>query len=170
MAIKIPIQLPYGAVYFRKSNPPREDWERDYAQASRDGYNIFRHWFMWGTIETSPGVYDWEDYDRQMELGEKYNIKAIIAEVTTCVPEWVFTQFPETLCENTQGEKAKSEMSVSCAVGGFYEGICLDTPVGLSLIHIYSPSQAELSGKHPFLDMERSNPAFSMRLIQPGQR
>ena len=113
MAIKIPIQLPYGAVYFRKSNPPREDWERDYAQASRDGYNIFRHWFMWGTIETSPGVYDWEDYDRQMELGEKYNIKAIIAEVTTCVPEWVFTQFPETLCENTQGEKAKSEMSVN---------------------------------------------------------
>ncbi len=28
-----------------------------------------------------------------------------------------------------------------------------------------SPSQAELSGAHPFLDMERSNPAFSMRLI-----
>lgn len=24
--------------------------------------------------------------------------------------------------------------------------------------------------EHPFLDMERSNPAFSMRLIQPGQR
>ena len=37
MAIKIPIQLPYGAVYFRKSNPPREDWERDYArQAGMD--------------------------------------------------------------------------------------------------------------------------------------
>ena len=52
---KIPMQLPYGAVYFRKSNPPEEDWERDYKQAAEDGYNIFRHWFMWGSIEVAPG-------------------------------------------------------------------------------------------------------------------
>jgi hypothetical protein len=24
----IPMQFPYGAVYFRKSNPPKEDWAR----------------------------------------------------------------------------------------------------------------------------------------------
>ena len=34
---------PYGAVYFRKSNPPREDWERDYRTAAEDGLNLFRH-------------------------------------------------------------------------------------------------------------------------------
>ena len=61
---KLPMQVPYGAVYFRKSNPPRKDWERDYGQAARDGMNIFRHWFMWGSIETAPGRFDWEDYDR----------------------------------------------------------------------------------------------------------
>ncbi len=32
-------QIPYGAVYFRKSNPPREDWEQDYKTASEDGIN-----------------------------------------------------------------------------------------------------------------------------------
>ena len=26
--------FPYGAVYFRKSNPPEEDWARDYATAT----------------------------------------------------------------------------------------------------------------------------------------
>jgi beta-galactosidase len=36
----------YGAVYFRKSNPPREDWERDYRTAAEDGLNLFRHWFL----------------------------------------------------------------------------------------------------------------------------
>lgn len=41
-------QLPYGAVYFRKSNPLKADWERDYRTAGEDGMNIFRHWFMWG--------------------------------------------------------------------------------------------------------------------------
>ena len=27
----------YGVVYFRKSNPPREDWERDYRTAGMKG-------------------------------------------------------------------------------------------------------------------------------------
>ena len=37
--------FPYGAVYFRKSNPPAEDWERDHKTAARVGMNAFRHWF-----------------------------------------------------------------------------------------------------------------------------
>ena len=67
---KLP-QVPFGAVYFRKSNPPREDWDRDYGVAAEDGMNVFRHWFMWSAIERKPGVYDWEDYDRQMDLAAK---------------------------------------------------------------------------------------------------
>ena len=27
--------FPYGAVYFRKSNPPEQDWARDHATAAR---------------------------------------------------------------------------------------------------------------------------------------
>lgn len=60
--------FPYGAVYFRKSNPPREDWERDYKTAAELGANTMRHWFMWAVIEVAPGEYDWTDYDRQMDL------------------------------------------------------------------------------------------------------
>src|SRR5690242_2957134 len=39
--------FPYGAVYFRKSNPPEQDWARDHQTAARIGMNTFRHWFMW---------------------------------------------------------------------------------------------------------------------------
>ena len=55
--------FPYGGVYFRKSNPPEEDWERDYQTAAELGVNIMRHWFMWAVIEVAPGEYDWRDYD-----------------------------------------------------------------------------------------------------------
>jgi hypothetical protein len=58
--------FPYGAVYFRKSNPPEQDWARDHATAARIGMNTFRHWFMWESIEVAPGKYDWADYDRMM--------------------------------------------------------------------------------------------------------
>ena len=45
--------VPYGAVYFRKSNPPREDWARDYRVAAEDGINTFRHWFLWSAIDVT---------------------------------------------------------------------------------------------------------------------
>jgi beta-galactosidase len=41
------LQFPFGAVYFRKSNPPREDWERDYKVAAEDGLNVFQGGPLW---------------------------------------------------------------------------------------------------------------------------
>ena len=34
--VKEPV-FPYGAVYFRKSNPPEEDWEKDHKTAAEAG-------------------------------------------------------------------------------------------------------------------------------------
>src|ERR1700750_3356793 len=72
--------FPFGAVYFRKSNPPEADWERDHKTAAEMGVNIFRHWFMWASIENAPGKYDLRDYDRMGGLEGQNNITGIIAE------------------------------------------------------------------------------------------
>ncbi len=119
------VVFPYGAVYFRKSNPPREDWERDYAQAARDGMNTFRHWFMWSAIEVAPGVFDWSDYDQQLDLAGKYGIQTIIAEHVTFAPEWAFRKFAGCELRSRDGRAAVSRVNVSSAVGGF-PGLCLD--------------------------------------------
>ena len=100
--------IPYGAVYFRKSNPPREDWERDYQQAVKDGMNTFRHWFVWSGIEVAPGVYDWDDYDQQLDLAAKYGMKTIIAEILGPAPEWAFKEFPHARVHDKNGRKAAS--------------------------------------------------------------
>ncbi len=121
------MQIPYGAVYFRKSNPPREDWARDYQTAREDGLNIFRHWFMWGSIEVAPGVYDWADYDAQMELAQKNNIKTIIAEYLT-FPEWLYDAHPDWRYVKSDGKRAQSLMGGSSSTGGFGAGPCLDVP------------------------------------------
>jgi beta-galactosidase len=128
------MQFPYGAVYFRKSNPPKKDWRRDYQQASQDGMNLFRHWFMWGAIETSPGVYDWEDYDAQLDLAAEYGIKTIIAEITACLPEWMYEDYPELLNQQADGARPRSQMGVSCAVGGFHNELCLNHPQARRLV------------------------------------
>jgi len=147
----ITMQMPYGAVYFRKSNPPREDWERDYAQAAADGNNIFRHWFMWGNIEVAPGVYDWEDYDKQLELAEKYGIKTIIAELSTYVPEWLIYERPDLLMRDNEGRSPGSRIGVSSATGGFCCGLCLDKEEGRKLTEGFLKALAKRYKGHPAL-------------------
>jgi beta-galactosidase len=117
--------FPYGAVYFRKSNPPKEDWERDYKTAAEDGMNIFRHWFLWSAVEIAPGKFNWEDYDRQLDLAAQNGIKTIIAEMITAAPEWAFRKFAHARFETREGRKVESHMSGSCVTGGF-PGLCLD--------------------------------------------
>jgi beta-galactosidase len=118
--------ITYGAVYFRKSNPPRADWERDYQTAAEDGINTFRHWFLWSAIEVAPGVFDWEDYDRQLDLAAEQGIRTIIAEMITVAPEWAFHQFAHARLETRDGHRLDSRMHGSCVVGGA-PGLCLDS-------------------------------------------
>jgi beta-galactosidase len=119
-------EFPFGAVYYRVSNPPREDWERDYQTAAEDGNNIFRHWFLWSAIERSPGEYTWDDYDRQLDLGAKHGIKAIIAEMIDLAPEWTARLHPNARTQRADGSRSHQQMHGSCATGHIH--MCLDKP------------------------------------------
>ncbi len=115
---KLP-KTPYGAVYFRKSNPPREDWDRDYGVAAEDGLNVFRHWFIWAAIERAPGVYDWDDYDRQLDLAAKNGMKTVIAELTHAAPDWAYRKWAHARQIRSDGRPLRSVVGVSAATGGF---------------------------------------------------
>jgi beta-galactosidase len=117
--------FPYGAVYYRRSNPPRQDWARDYATAAEDGHTLFRHWFLWSAIETAPGAYDWDVYDRQLDLAAEHGIKTIIAEMLTVAPEFLYREYAHARFETRGGERLGPTMHGSCAVGGA-PGLCLD--------------------------------------------
>ncbi len=117
--------FPYGAVYFRKSNPPAEDWARDHATAAQVGMNTFRHWFLWSAIEVAPGKFDWADYDKQMDLAAANGLKVVIAEFTTCAPEWAFRKYAVAKYKANDGTTQGSEIGASTVVGGF-PGLCLD--------------------------------------------
>lgn len=112
-------QVPFGAVYFRKSNPPKGDWERDYKIASEDGLNTFRHWAMWNVIERKPGVFDWDEYDRQLDLAAENGMQTIIAEMSMTTPDWMVRKFPNAVQLRADGSRLFSAMSQSSATPGF---------------------------------------------------
>jgi len=122
-ADRMPV-FPYGAVYFRKSNPPTEDWEKDYRTASELGANIFRHWFLWSSIEVEPGRYDWSDYDRQMDLAARNGIWTVIGEISNTAPEWMFDRYPGGRVVGRDGSVRYPFMIGSSATGA--AAMCLD--------------------------------------------
>ena len=157
--------FPYGAVYFRKSNPPEDDWARDHQTAARVGMNIFRHWFLWSSVEISPGQYDWSDYDRMMDLAAKNGIKVIIAELVTCAPEWAFRKYPQARFLGSDGTVVESTISESSATGGF-PGLCLDNPEVQKLAETFLIALIERYRSHPALlgyDLWNENTSFGGR-------
>lgn len=143
-------QFPYGAVYFRKSNPPREDWARDYQTAAEDGCNTFRHWFLWSAIEVAPGEYDWADYDRQLDLAAEHGIATIIAEMLTAAPEWAWRRFAHARYQDATGRPATSTMGGSSVTGGF-PGLCLDNDDVLAKAKTFLETLAGRYRAHPGL-------------------
>ncbi|MDE3166257.1 MAG: beta-galactosidase, partial [Acidobacteriota bacterium] len=142
--------FPYGAVYFRKSNPPEEDWARDHRTAARIGMNTFRHWFMWSAIEVAPGKYDWRDYDRMMDLAAQNGIKVVIAELVTAAPEWAFRKYANARFVGSDGSVVDSGISASSATGGF-PGLCLDNPEVRAAAERFLIALVEHYRNHPAL-------------------
>lgn len=117
--------FPYGAVYFRKSNPPESDWERDHQTAAKIGMNNFRHWLMWSAVEVAPDKYDWRDYDRMMDIAAATGLRVTLAEMITSVPEWMFDKYAHARYKTSEDSYLNSQISGSSATGGF-PGLCLD--------------------------------------------
>ncbi|MBH1939489.1 beta-galactosidase [Mobilitalea sibirica] len=138
----------FGAVYYRRSNPPRQDWERDYEQAAKDGMTIFRHWFLWSAIEIAPGVYNWEPYDRQLELAAKYGIKTVIAEMSDYAPEWFCAKYPEAIREDYKGKKRFNDIGSSCVTGGTFM-MCMDHPEVQKGVKSFLTALGERYQDHP---------------------
>ena len=143
-------QLVFGAVYYRRTNPPQADWACDYAQAAADGMNLFRHWFLWGALEVAPGVFDWSKYDEHMELAAKHGIRVIIAEIQNS-PEWLYHKHKNLLHVKADGSSSSGGMGNSTAAGGFTGGLCLDNEEGRRLTANYLTSMAKHYKGHPAL-------------------
>jgi beta-galactosidase len=145
-----PSVFPYGAVYFRKSNPPEEDWARDHQTAAHIGMNTFRHWFMWSVIEVAPGKYDWDGYDQMMDLAAKNGIQVIIAEMITSAPEWVYSKYPHAQYLASDGYRPPSVVSASTETGGS-PGVCLDNPDVRAIAENFLTALVERYRNHPAL-------------------
>ena len=138
---------PYGAVYFRKSNPPKADWERDHQTAARLGHTAFQHRFIWSAIEVAPGKYDWADYDRMMDLAAANNIKVVVREISNAAPEWMYDRFPHAREVGRDGEESFPAVENSTATSAV--DMCFDHEEVMAAAERFQTALVERYRNHP---------------------
>lgn len=90
-------QLTFGTCYYPE-HWPEEMWEKDLVRMKEVGFEVVRLGEgAWGYFEPQEGKYQFETFDRVLDLCSKHGMKVIFGTPTYCGPAWIATQYPEVL-------------------------------------------------------------------------
>ncbi|MBU0479248.1 beta-galactosidase [bacterium] len=110
--------IPFGAHYYRVPTPKPSEWEKDFKNIKRYGFNMIEIWVMWRWSNPKAGKYYFEDIDRLMDLAIKYDIKVNMSPKYDSVPAWIFNQFPESRLETIYGRYVGPVEFAARQIGG----------------------------------------------------
>jgi hypothetical protein len=88
--------LTFGTSYY-PDHWPENEWERDLKLIKDSGISAVRFGeFSWTWVSPKPGVYDFKQYDRFMDLANRCEIQVMLCTPTCNAPKWFFAQYPDT--------------------------------------------------------------------------
>ena len=117
----------YGAQYYRPPFPVKEDWERDFANMEKQGFNCVKLWAVWNWIEKEPGKFAFQELDELVELAKKHQLGVIINTIPEGAPYWIYTGREEDLYHTADGQKIHCGGPANIPSGG-WPGLCMDNP------------------------------------------
>ena len=87
----------YGVVYYPEQWPEAQ-WNSDLGRIVQTGMNVVRMgegaWSVW---EPEEGRYDFDLFDRALELCQRHGLKAIMGTPTYTPPSWLTERYPDVL-------------------------------------------------------------------------
>ena len=96
-------KLLYGVAYYDEYMP-QERLAKDVAMMKAAGINTVRIGeSTWGTMETSPGVFNFSHLDRVLKAMHEAGIGVIIGTPTYAIPTWLARQHPDILVTTPTG-------------------------------------------------------------------
>ncbi|MDD5688290.1 MAG: beta-galactosidase [Elusimicrobia bacterium] len=116
-----------GVQYYRAPFPEEKYWEKDFEQIKNSGLNTVQLWAIWAWIESKPGKFCFDDYDRLIELARKNNLGVIISTIAEIHPYWIHTEVPNSEMIDHMGRRVVSSNRSECHFG-LTPGGCFDHP------------------------------------------
>jgi beta-galactosidase len=84
-------------------------------------------WALWAWIESKPGVFNFSDYDRLVELADKNGLKVILSTIAEIQPYWIHREIPGGEMIDHMGRRVVSSNRGECHFG-LTPGGCTDHP------------------------------------------
>ena len=93
-------------VYYYPEAWPREQWERDFANIRKHGFE-FVHMaeFAWAFMEPQEGRFDFEWLERAVRLAAAQGLKVVLCTPSATPPAWLTRAHPETLMIDARGRR-----------------------------------------------------------------
>lgn len=116
-----------GAQYYRPPFPRSDLWEGDLAAMREAGLNTVQLWLVWGWIESTPGTFDFSDYDELVAIAGRNDLRVVLSTIAAVHPYWIHREVPGSEMITNMGQKVIStnrrEIHFGITPGG-----CIDHP------------------------------------------
>ncbi len=116
-----------GAQYYRPPFPNSRYWQEDMRRMSESGLHAVQLWVKWAWVESVPGEFNFEDYDRLVETAGKHGLGVVLSTIAAVHPYWIHREEPDSEMIDSFGNKVLSANRVECHFG-LTPGGCIDHP------------------------------------------
>ncbi len=116
-----------GVQYYRPPFPMQRFWEDDFKRIADSGLNTVQLWVLWSWVESKPGEFRFEDYDRLVELAEKNGLGLVLSTIAEVQPYWIHREVPGSEMIDSMGHPVVSSNRSECHFG-ITPGGCTDNP------------------------------------------
>ena len=117
----------FGTQYLRGFTPYREDWEKDFAEMKKRGFNTVRAWIVWNAVQKSEAEIDFDYLNEFLDAAGKNDIKVGFLFHLRGAPEWLTKKYPEYCYLNAHGRAFEPSVRANTPSGG-WPGLCFDNP------------------------------------------
>ena len=103
-AAKSKADIIFGVAYYDEYMP-YERLEKDMQMIKNANMNVIRiAESTWGTMEPSPGNFDFHHIDRVLAAAQKYDLQVVVGLPTYAIPAWMAKSHPEVLAVTPNGQ------------------------------------------------------------------
>jgi len=116
-----------GPQYYRPPFPLSKFWKEDIGKIKESGFNCLQLWVMWSWVESKPGRFNYDDYDRIIDEAEERGLNVVLSTIAEIHPYWIHRVIPNCELVTNLGHKVVSENRNECH-NGLTPGGCFDHP------------------------------------------
>ncbi len=139
-----------GVQYYRAPFPNERFWADDFARIKASGLDTVQLWVLWAWVESKPGVFDFGDYDRLIELAAKNGLGVVLSTIAEIQPYWIHREVPGSEMIDDHGHTVVSTNRGECHFG-LTPGACTDHPGAWARMSAFLRATAERYGSVPHL-------------------